>query len=310
MMASMTMNVVNKEVAVKFSATTLPVMLQMVFAMVMFTVMEWRNLKCAKLVDLAKWSVVPFFFTGMLYTSIHSLKELPLSAVLILRNVLPIFTLCGEKILYGKPTEITSTMVLSMLLALLGTTMYGSWNLTVTRSGVLLVIGNCVMTVFDRILQRHFLHDPDFSLSLPLCMVWNNFLGMIIICGLAYANGEMLLWRTMAQQASTTAWSLMLFSCICGCSLGYLGLKCQRLVSATTFLMLQNFTKVFLILIGMGYFGDSVWGISALGCTLSMCGTMWYSYDRLPVETAENSKSASTETDKLQSLSKARAGVP
>jgi len=316
MMASMAMNIVNKEVALRFSATTLPVIMQMLFAVALFTIAEWRNLKCGKLVDLVKWSVVPFFFTGMLYTSIQSLHEMSLSGVLILRNVLPLFTLFAEKTLFGKPSEVTASMLVSMLVALLGTVVYSCWNVTVTRSGIHFVLANCVLTVVDRILQRNFLHDPDFSVSLPLCMVWNNFLGTLLICGLAFANRELFLWQKMAGEASVATWYLILFSCICGCSVGYLGLKCQKMVSATTFLMLQNFTKVFLILIGMECFGDRLWGISALGCLLSMCGMMWYSYERLPVETAESSKSESTDTEKLRHLPKGdparlqKAGLP
>jgi len=61
MLASITMNVINKEVAIRFEAPSFALFLQMVFAVAMFSVVEWRNLTCGKLSDLLKWSVVPFF---------------------------------------------------------------------------------------------------------------------------------------------------------------------------------------------------------------------------------------------------------
>jgi GDP-mannose transporter len=286
MLASIAMNIVNKEVAINFEATSFAIFFQMAFAVAMFTIVEWRNLKCGRWLDLLKWSVVPFFFAGMLFTSIKSLKELSLSGVLILRNILPLFTFCVEKLLYDSPARVTFTMLMSMSVALLGTIMFGFWNITVTWDGVKFVVFNCGLTVVDRILQRQFLQDPDFSVSLPLCMVWNNLIGAVLICALAYANGEIFAWSKLAHDASLTAWIFMLFACFCGCSLGYLGLKCQKVVSATTFLVLQNLSKVFLIAASMIYFGDRMWGLSAMGCTLSMVGAMWYGFERLPVETA------------------------
>merc|ERR1719247_2550314 len=93
------------------------------------------------------------------------------------------------------------------------------------------------------------------------------------------------MWHSMAEQTTLSSWSLVLFSCICGCCLGYLGLRCQALVSATTFLMLQNFSKVVLIFLSMCVFGDSIKAASAIGCLLSMSGALCYAYYRLPSET-------------------------
>jgi hypothetical protein len=254
----------------------------------------------------------------MLFTSIKSLKELSLSGVLILRNILPLLTFCVEKLLYDSPAHVTSSMVLSMVAALLGTIMFGVWNVAVTHNGIFFIVANCGLTAVDRILQRHFLQDPNFRVSLPLCMVWNNLIGAILICVFAYGNGELFLWAKLANDASSMAWIIVCVACFGGCSLGYLGLKCQKLVSATSFLMLQNLSKVFLIVVGMAYYGDHVWGISALGCALSMSGAMWYGHERLPAETAATCTEGNNEKIdpeklrllKVRDLKPARRAVP
>jgi GDP-mannose transporter len=287
MLASMMMNLVNKQVAVTFQATSLLIVLQMLFAAATFLVVEWRNMKCGKWVDLAKWAIVPVFFAGMLITSVWSMTELSLSAVLILRNMLPVITFVAEKMLYDSPKQVSRSMLLSMLVALTGTVIYGCRSAAVTHRGILFIVMNCLITVADRLLQRHFLQSQDFSMSLPLCMVVNNIVGSLLTLGLAAASGEMSMWHRMAWQTTASSWSLVLFSCICGCCLGYLGLRCQALVSATTFLMLQNLSKVGLIFLSMCVFGDSIKAASAIGCLLSMAGALCYAYERLPSETNE-----------------------
>lgn len=288
MLAGMTMNLVNKEIAVTFKATALIVVLQMLFSAAAFMLVEWKELRYGRVSDLAKWLVVPFFFTGMLMTSMWSFKELSLSAVLILRNLLPIFTFAAEKLLFDEPNRISTTMLMSMCIALVGTVVYGHCSIAVSARGIIFIGMNCVITVMDRLLQRHLLKSPDFSVSLPLCMVLNNVVGIFLTIGIALASGEVFMWHSVVRQATPSSWSLIFFSCICGCCLGYLGLRCQKLVSATTFLVLQNFSKVLLLFLSMDLFGDQIKGVSALGCLLSMFGALGYGYERLPQETSKD----------------------
>jgi hypothetical protein len=179
-----------------------------------------------------------------------------------------------------------------MLVALIGTVIFGAWQVTVTATGIFWVSLNMFMTCTDRLLQAHYLQDKNFTVSIQLCMVWNNLLGTVPILAMAVVTGQLSMWPSMVVDASMADWSSLFLSCICGLAIGFLGLKCQKAISATSFLMLQNFSKVFLIFVSMGYFGDAMWGISAFGCILSMFGTMWYSYERLPAETAKSDKDA------------------
>jgi solute carrier family 35 protein len=52
------------------------------------------------------------------------------------------------------------------------------------------------------------------------------------------------------------------------------------LVSATTFLVLGSFTKVIVVLWGMAVFHDAASPLAILGATLSIGGSVWYSYVR------------------------------
>merc|ERR1719487_1204713 len=107
--------------------------------------------------DVLNWSVVPFLFAGMLCTSMWAFKMTTMSTVLILRNVLPLFSFAIEKYTFNVPAMVTTPLVLSMFLALIGTIMYGVFNISVTTVGALVIIVNCMTTVMDRVLQRYFL---------------------------------------------------------------------------------------------------------------------------------------------------------
>merc|ERR1719272_1410937 len=112
---------------------------------------EYKNMTYGKWQDVLKWSIVPFFFAGMLTTSMWAFKETTMSTVLILRNVLPLLAFAIEKYMFNNPAYVTMPLILSMFVALIGTVMYGAFNISVTRFGALLIAANCVITVADRV---------------------------------------------------------------------------------------------------------------------------------------------------------------
>lgn len=294
--SSMTMNIMNKKAASSFRHTALLVIIQMVVADLMILAFELRKLKVTRSSDLWKWMVIPFFFAGMLATSLWAFKETTLSTVLILRNVLPLCAFATEKYFFGTPEHVSANLVLSMVVTLAGTVVYGYWNLSVTLFGAILIFANCVITVADRVLQRHFLKNPDFTMSVALCMLVNNLIGILPMLVFALGTAEFGEWGKAVTETDSTTWFWVVMSGLCGTCIGYLGLRTQKLISATTFLMLQNFNKVALLFFGMCFFGDKFEKMSSIGCVVSMLGSVWYSVLRLPSET---SSKAPAETEKL-----------
>merc|ERR1712110_16225 len=131
--------------------------------------------------------------------------------------------------------------------------------------------------VFDKLLQRQLLQSDTFSVSLPLCLLLNNTVGIIPVTVIAMVTGEFWEWPYVISHTSTFGWLLVALSGILGCSLGYLALQVQQIVSATTFIVLQNFSKVLSICIGVLVLGDPMSGVSSMGCICSILGSAWYS---------------------------------
>ena len=58
-----------------------------------------------------------------------------------------------------------------MVLTLFGTTLYGISNFSVTSKSLLLILLGTLLTVVDKLLQRHLLMSSDFKMSLSGCMI-------------------------------------------------------------------------------------------------------------------------------------------
>merc|ERR1719188_888775 len=241
----------------------------MAFAGAVILLMEFRKMSFTRYMDLLRWSVVPLAFAGMLATSMWAMREASLPAVLILKNFLPIVSFAAEKALFDTPLSVTKSMIFSLLLTFAGTVLYGFADASVTNLGKLLVVVNCGFTLADRLVQTYYLKlSKDFTLSVPLCMLLNNTLGVVPILALAYASGEMPQWGAVVAQAESATWLWVVLSSGCGACLGYVGLKTQQLVSGTTVLVLQNFNKVLLLATSAAVLGNSMPPLSWLGCDL------------------------------------------
>jgi len=283
------MNIVNKIAAVIFPESFLLVLMQMSFAIVFLLLTEFRKMTCKKWVDIAKWMIVPFLFSGILATSLLSFKKASLSTVMICRNVLPFITFSIEKAFLNTPATVGSDLILSMVTTLVGVALYSacqSQSAVDSPQGLAMVYANALLCAVDRLTQSRLLKSPDFECHLSLCLLLNNLVGMAPVLLLGYLTGETQGWGHAITKSQPITWLWVALSCCCGFCLGYLGLKTQRAVTATTSLMLQNVTKVLLIFIGVLWFGDRLGYCAGVGCSVAIAGGLWYGVLCLPAETS------------------------
>lgn len=284
-LSSVGMHVANKYAAVNFHATCLLVIFQMMVGDAMVLGVEYKKMSCSNKWDYLKWLPVPIVFAVMLATSLLSFKTVGLSTIVVVRNLIPIFTFVIEKIVYDSPKHLSLNLIVMFLIAIVGTWIFGyaSLNLANLGSGFLLL--NCVFTCADKLIQRHLLHDKDFTMSLSLCMVMNNTVGMVAMLVLAAMMGDFSLWKSSMVNATPMDWLLVIQSGMMGCCLGYLGLKLQKIVSATSVLVLQNLNKIMVIGLSMMFMGEAFTRMQMFGCLVSFLGCAGFCYLRLPGET-------------------------
>jgi len=298
--ASLAMNVLNKKAAKAFEGTCLLVIIQMLVSIVVIACMEFDKMKMEKWSDFMKWLIVPFAFAGMLGTSMFAFKEASLTTILIVRNILPILTFGFEKALFNQPESVCWKVVMSLVVTLAGSVLYGFVDVSATNLGKVLILVNCSFTIVDRLVQAKLLKgNKDFSISIAMCMFLNNALGIVPMIALAMVTGEMSHWGHSLASANLDTWFLVVMSGLCGASLGYVGLRTQQLMSGTTVLVMQNFNKVLIISLGMFLFHEHMTTLSMLGCLVSLLGCFAYGYLRLPAEAGTKGKDASAKPVKV-----------
>merc|ERR1719502_665517 len=163
--------------------------------------------------------------------------------------------------------------------------------------GLGLVVLNTLLAILDRVIQRRLLVAECKDLPLSACMVVNNSIGVIPTLMLAWASREF-----HGFEESGANWrdpgvvTLVIMSGFMGVFIGLSGLMCQKAMSATSFQVLQNMSKVVVVGMGVHLFGDSMTGSTRMfGMFLSLAGSFAYGYAR----SLENTQATK---DELQSL--------
>lgn len=276
LMVIVCMNFVQKE-SVAFFPVWFLLGYQMALQVVMIGLYNFRNLKVGKWIDLWRWLVwMTPFWIGQLITSLYAFKAASVSAVQIIRSVLPLLSFAMEKTLYNDPKHVSVSLVLSMVLVITGTTLYGCSSASVTAEAFMWIFINSFFTVVATVFRSKFMKDKNFSISTPMCMCSVSTTAIPFICVAAALTGEINQWPAVIANTSCTAWFWATISGLVAGCFSFLQFRCQKKLSGTSDLMFQNSVKVFIIIMGMVAFGDSFNIESFFACSLALGGCAWY----------------------------------
>ena len=164
--------------------------------------------------------------------------------------------------------------------AALGVLIYESHDLDFSPAGLVFLMVNLAAACMERLAQRHLLAVKTVDCSRPALMVLNNGIGAVLtsILLVAFAPTE---WHALkhATRRVKGASVTVALSCLVGCAISYSGLWLQKLVTATSFMVLGCSTKVAVIAWGMLFLGEAAGPFSVFGAALSVAGG--YAYARL-----------------------------
>jgi len=286
---SVSMNTLNKAV-VSFTHQPFTVTcIQMMIAVPTLMCLHGREVLAADRTQMLKWCVVPIAYAAMLNTSLIGYQYLTLTLVTVFRNLAPLVTMLVEGIIMPPEhrPQVTLPILASMMIMVVGAVLFSWTESTFSWIGLGLVILNTLIAIFDRLLQRRLLVEECKDLPLSACMVVNNTLGMLPTLMLAGISKEF-----QGFQESGANWRdpgiivLVIMSGFMGLFIGMAGLMCQKAMSATSFQVLQNMSKVLVVVIGVQVFHDKMDShMRVLGMFLSLAGSMAYGYART-META------------------------
>jgi len=303
---SVSMTMLNKAVVSFTHMPSTVTGIQMLVAMAVLVCGNVGELRKADRGQMLRWCLVPIAYSAMLNTSLIGYQYLSLTLVTVFRNLAPLVTMCVEGVIMPpehRPT-VTLPIVVSILVMIAGALLF-SWTETAfSWIGLGLVAANTCIAIGDRVLQRRLLVKECKDLAFPVCMIIANSLGLIPTLFLAWAQGEF-----QQFQQSKDNWMdpgvivLVIMSAFMGLFIGLAGLMCQKAMSASSFQVMQNMSKVVVVFIGVEIFGDKMAGASRMfGMFLSLAGSAAYGYTR-SLESAAKAKA--DKEGETKSLSKA-----
>lgn len=280
--ASVTMMAGNKQAVAALPLPCTLVIIQAVGTLVLLQLPYCRRQrKHGVSVEMAlAWCPVALIFTAMLFTSLKSFVYAGVSTVLIFRNVGAILTSIVEYFVRGE--TITFNIACAEVLIVAGAVLYGKGSLDYTPQGLFWILLNvCAQVAYGVLLKSKMDTDErvrglsKFSMSL-----YNNMLAIPMTAVALVAQGEHAVVEAKLLAVTPTGWLMIGLTCFFGFLISTSGFGLQRLVNATTFIVINNLTKFFNILLGMLVMNDRITGaMDAGGCVLALAAGCWYSYE-------------------------------
>lgn len=284
--ASVGMLLFNKFAVQDFPLECCLVWVQLFFAASCLGLFAFPYIHVGSMRDLLRWCMVVPFYCGMLLTSILALKTAPMSLVIVLRNTSPLGTLVIERF-YPEPLRISSFMLGSIFLMIVGGVMYVADLPNENWQGIGWVFLNSAIAVVDRLLQRLLLSKDQCPVDISktgITMI-NNFVGLLPVGLAAYAKGE--IEKLPIVYGSLNRWDkfYIAMTCVIGLTISYTSIWAQSLISATSFLVMINANKF--VIIGIEAYGmhsKALTHLQVCGASLTILGGVLYGKSRQAIE--------------------------
>lgn len=281
---SVSMHTLNKACVSFTGAPSTVTILQMFIAVVAILVVQGKEVFAAKREQLIRWCIVPVVYAAMLNSSLFGFQYVSLTMLTVFRNLAPLVTMMVEGIIM--PPEhrpvVTLSIVSGLVVMIIGALLFTWGDASFSWTGLGIVLLNTIVAIFDRVLQRRLLVKECQDLPLSACMVVNNTLGVLPSVLLIFLTGESAGYaKSAVNWADPGVLTLILMSGFMGLGIGFFGLMCQKAMTATSFQVLQNMSKVVVVSVGIGLFGDKVDSPQRMiGIFLSLAGSAAYGVAR------------------------------
>ncbi|KAH9586267.1 Sugar phosphate transporter domain [Trypanosoma melophagium] len=273
--SSMGMMLSNKLAVVALPLPCTLVLMQMVATLALLIPFR-SQVERLRLQNVQKWFPVALLFAAMLYTSMESFVYANLSTVLTFRNLGSIVTTVAEYYVLGE--RVNNEIILSQFVIFLGAVIYGWANSTFSMIGLFWMLLNVFAQGFYGIFVKHMTSNvPEFSSATKYTLaLYNNVIAMPMVFILFLHHKEMGFLSLVVPRVTSFGWFWIGLTCFCGFMISTSGFGLQKLVSAATFIEINNLTKFVNILIGVVFLHDSIGFVDGIGCVIALAAGAWY----------------------------------
>lgn len=296
MVCSVGMMVFNKLAVTAFPLECTLVAFQMLFTSFAMITVCWSSIHIGSGKDVLRWMMVVPFFCGMLLTSMFALSNASMTTVVTFRAISPLIALSIERF-YPSPLRVTPAIVACIMAMIGGALIYAHEMDISDRAAIGWLVLNNFFAIGDRLLQRLMLgkdQDP-VDISKTGVTLLNNSLAMIPLAFVAYFTGEFKDVGSAVSNLDHTGVCLVAVSCVVSLGISYCGIWAQSLISATSFLVLVNANKFFIIFLETFIMGTkSMTPIQILGATIAVLAAAAYGEARSQAEAETKKEPAET----------------
>jgi len=237
----------------KAAVTSLPLACTLVNMQLVFTALAmltccWSSLHIESRQDLFRWAIVIPFFAGMLLTSMFALSAASMTTVVTFRAVSPLIAMSIERF-YPNPLKITPAIIGCIVVMIGGAVVYAG-VMEASEFGALgwLLLNN-FFAIGDRLLQRLMLAKDQnpVNMSKTAITLVNNVGGSLaLFVAMAFTGEYSQIGGALAALSNMDIFWVVA-SCIVSVGISYTGVWAQSLIPATSFLVLVNANKFFII---------------------------------------------------------------
>lgn len=279
---SVGVHVLNKLLASTLRTPALITLVQMVVAALAMIPTSFHKLVVVPPSQMRTWLLcMPLLTAGIMCSSVYTLGHIPLSMFAIVHNLTPLAIVPAERALLpeGQRAQVSGMVLVSFLLVIGGAAIYGNGLelsvIALTFAGV-----NVTLAAGCRVIQHRLLTEDCRDMSPEACVLLSNTWGVIPTMALAIGTQEYA-WATgdgNARWSDPHVLLLLLVSGIIALGSNYLSFEIQDSISARSFDVLQNVTKLAVVGMGVFMFDDPLTATTATGVILSMSGSAIYGH--------------------------------
>eukprot|EP00466_Bigelowiella_natans_P009789 jgi/Bigna1/88968/estExt_fgenesh1_pg.C_410088 len=233
----------------------------------------YKRIHLGGLRDFLRYSPVSVCFTGKVVFSMVAYDYCTLGTYVVISSTCPLFSLPIEAVFFKENKfKVTRHTVGSILVIVCGVGMYGMRAETKQFE---------YSDHYSEAKQARWAGDRDHSGRSQdvdqRCLPDEAAISYGVVV-FAFPFGEYRGFTTMLDNLRDRDWIFIVLSCFLTYAIGYLSLKCQRVVSATSFHIIGSICKAAVVLFGLLVLNEKYNSYSALACIMTLLGGLWYSW--------------------------------
>jgi GDP-mannose transporter len=229
-----------------------------------------------------RWLPINIFFICMLFTSTLSLKYLTVHMVTIFKNLTNVFIVYGEWAFLGQ--QVTSGVILSLLLMVLGSVMGGITDLELNWLGYGWMAANCLATAGYTLYMRGA--AKNFDISEFGMAFYNNALSLPLLATMSILTGEVDTITSFSGWYDPLFILAILFSGSLGFAMSLSSFWLVSVTSATTYAVVGALNKFPLAILAIFLFKSVVTLSGSISILLGIGGGLVYTRARYVMNAA------------------------